>query len=264
MVIKNCVPITEVHDRTYLDSHLVLLVLRGRFSLKLGTHEAEVRENEIVLLPRNTAVEYHKHGDLGPDRRLEYWMFFLTDELLAELAEKVPHVAPSAVRALPEPRPVSPRLVSYLESLRPYFDEPGAMDAPLIRLKILELLFNLAAVDGGLLGQLYDRPGPSGKAFVQLMEQNVSTGLSLGELAVLAGRSISSFKRDFQAVFHTAPAHWFREQNIRKAQGLLQGTNLSVTDIGLRVGFESTAHFSRVFRQSTGQSPLQFRRQVGP
>jgi AraC-like DNA-binding protein len=242
---------------------LVLLVLRGSFSLKLGTHEAEVRENEMVLLPRNTAVEYRKHGDLGPNRQLEYWMFFLTDDLLAELSAKVPHLLPAAAQALPEARPVLGRLVPYLESLRPYFEEPDAMDAQLVRLKILELLFNLEAV-GGFLGQLYGRPQPSGKGFAELMEQNTSTGLTLEELSALAGRSLSSFKRDFQAIYRTAPARWFREQKILKAKGLLQGTNLSVTDIGLRVGFESPAHFSRVFRQTTGQTPLQFRQQTGP
>jgi AraC-like DNA-binding protein len=174
---------------------------------------------------------------------------------------KVPHVSPAAAKVLPEPRPANQRLIKYLESLKPYFVEPEAMDAQLVRLKILELLFNLAAVDSGLLGPLFDHQPASRKAFADLMEKNVSTGMSLAELAALAGRSLSSFKRDFQAIYHTAPAQWFREQKVVKAKSLLQGTNLQVTDICLRVGFESPAHFSRVFRQSTGQTPLRFRQQ---
>jgi AraC-like DNA-binding protein len=265
VVIKNCVSVAEVQNQTYLDSHLVLLVLRGSFALKMGTYQAEVRENEIILVPKNTAVQYRKHGDQGPNSQLEYWMFFITDDLLAEFAGKVPHVVLTTAKLLPEPKPANQRLIQYLESLRPYFFEPEAMDAQLVRLKILELLFNLAAVDRGLLGPLFDRQPPSRKTFADLMEQNIFTGMSLEELAALTGRSLSSFKRDFSAIYHTAPAHWFREQKIVKAMSLLEGTNLSVTDICFRVGFESLAHFSRVFRQSTGQTPLRFRQQFfGP
>ena len=261
VVIKNCVPVAEVGDQTYLDSHVVILVLRGSFDLTLGTHRTEVRENQVVLLPRNTTVGYRKHGNPGSQGQMEYWMFFLTDELLAELAGKLPYGLPAGAPTLPAPRPANQRLVTYLESLKPYFLEPEAMNPPLVRLKILELLFNLAAVDLGLLGPLFVRPTPSHKAFADLMERNVLTGLSLDELAALAGRSLSSFKRHFRSVYHTAPAQWFRDQKIARAKSLLQGTNLSVTDVGLRVGFESPAHFSRVFRQTTGQTPQGFRQQ---
>lgn len=45
------------------------------------------------------------------------------------------------------------------------------------------------------------------------------------------------------------------------AQALLQGTSLSVTDIGEEAGFESQRTFFRVFHQHHGITPLEYRRQ---
>ena len=42
-------------------------------------------------------------------------------------------------------------------------------------------------------------------------------------------------------------------------QELLQSTNMTVTDICYTSGFESIAHFSRLFKSQFGNSPSEFR-----
>jgi transcriptional regulator GlxA family with amidase domain len=49
------------------------------------------------------------------------------------------------------------------------------------------------------------------------------------------------------------------KRRISMAAQLLKNTTTSVTDIGFECGFENQTHFSRVFRQKMGRSPLQFR-----
>lgn len=44
-----------------------------------------------------------------------------------------------------------------------------------------------------------------------------------------------------------------------KAQALLRDTELSISEIGEAVGFVSSAHFSHVFRKTTGMTPTEFR-----
>jgi AraC family transcriptional regulator len=44
------------------------------------------------------------------------------------------------------------------------------------------------------------------------------------------------------------------------AKQLLARSRLSVAQVALRAGFLSPAHFARVFRAATGQSPSQYRR----
>lgn len=92
------------------------------------------------------------------------------------------------------------------------------------------------------------------------MVANVATGASLTDLAYLAGRSLSSFKREFQTIYHVAPAQWLREQRLGRARILLQNTGASITQVCYTLGFESVAHFSRLFKRHFGLSPSALKR----
>src|SRR3712207_8864169 len=50
----------------------------------------------------------------------------------------------------------------------------------------------------------------------------------------------------------------FRSRAAR-AQALLAETDLPVTEVGARVGYMSSSHFARAFRQATGLSPRAYR-----
>ena len=45
-----------------------------------------------------------------------------------------------------------------------------------------------------------------------------------------------------------------------RAQALLAETDLAVTEVGARVGYMSSSHFARAFRQATGISPRAYRK----
>ena len=48
---------------------------------------------------------------------------------------------------------------------------------------------------------------------------------------------------------------------LENAKQLLRDTTLSVTDIALQVGYDSSEHFIRTFRKHTGMTPSEYRRQ---
>ncbi|MEG0502950.1 MAG: helix-turn-helix transcriptional regulator [Cellulosilyticaceae bacterium] len=50
---------------------------------------------------------------------------------------------------------------------------------------------------------------------------------------------------------------------VKNAKVLLDGTSRAITDISQEVGFESTTHFDRVFKEIEGISPLKYRKQKG-
>ncbi|MBQ9230659.1 MAG: helix-turn-helix transcriptional regulator, partial [Prevotella sp.] len=81
--------------------------------------------------------------------------------------------------------------------------------------------------------------------------------ISLDELAYLSGRSLSSFKREFQDIYGEPPARWIRAKRLSKAHDMLRSSSLSVADVAYSLGFENPTHFSRIFKQQYGYAPSQ-------
>jgi transcriptional regulator GlxA family with amidase domain len=91
------------------------------------------------------------------------------------------------------------------------------------------------------------------------VEGNILNNISLQELAHLSGRSLSSFKRDFHAIYNMPPSQWIRERRLEKARELVMRTSMSVTDICYTLGFENIAHFSRLFKTYFGVAPTRYK-----
>ena len=98
----------------------------------------------------------------------------------------------------------------------------------------------------------------------EIMQNNYAFKLTLAEYAKLTCKSIPTFKRDFKKIFKDSPAKWVMKKRLKLAAELLQNTSLSVGDITFECGFENQTHFSRVFKEKTGMSPLQFRMNLKP
>jgi AraC-like DNA-binding protein len=47
-----------------------------------------------------------------------------------------------------------------------------------------------------------------------------------------------------------------------EAQYLLRYSGYSIKEIAAELGFDTTSHFARFFRQSTGTTPISYRRQA--
>ncbi|HET7899256.1 MAG TPA: helix-turn-helix transcriptional regulator, partial [Flavisolibacter sp.] len=82
---------------------------------------------------------------------------------------------------------------------------------------------------------------------------------TLPEYAKLACTSVPTFHRAFKKIFKDTPAKWVIKKRLSLASELLQHSFLSIGEISFECGFENQTHFSRVFKEKTGLSPLQFR-----
>jgi AraC-like DNA-binding protein len=94
---------------------------------------------------------------------------------------------------------------------------------------------------------------------VELMHAHLDRDLPLGEIAASAHLSPFHFSRLFKKLTGATPHAYLASLRAARAQALLAETDLSVTEIGARVGYNSPSHFARAFRQSTGITPRAFR-----
>jgi transcriptional regulator GlxA family with amidase domain len=116
-----------------------------------------------------------------------------------------------------------------------------------------------AGSDPSILEQVPGVHEHSRSNLTKVVEENIMKRLSLQQLARLAGRSVSSLRRDFLYVYNMPPCRWIKLKKLEKALELLVSTNMSITGICYATGFESIAHFSRVFKVRFGYSPSELR-----
>lgn len=94
---------------------------------------------------------------------------------------------------------------------------------------------------------------------VELMHARLGENLPLDEIAAAAYLSPFHFSRLFKKLAGTTPHAYLANLRAARAQVLLADSDLSITEVGARVGYASPSHFSKAFRQTTGLTPRAFR-----
>jgi len=95
---------------------------------------------------------------------------------------------------------------------------------------------------------------------LRIMQDNVFSGLELEDITKKLNLSPSYFIRLFKKKMKTTPMRYYRNLKIEAASSLLSSTNLHIFEIAEKLQFYSEFHFSRVFKQSMGLSPREYRR----
>jgi transcriptional regulator GlxA family with amidase domain len=92
------------------------------------------------------------------------------------------------------------------------------------------------------------------------LERNLAKDLSLSAIARRAAMSTRTLSRRFREQVGTTPAAWVTRARIRRAQRLLETTDLSVERVATEAGFGSAALLREHFGRLVGSSPLGYRR----
>lgn len=95
-----------------------------------------------------------------------------------------------------------------------------------------------------------------------LIDARPDEELDLAALAAAAHFSPWHFLRLFRAAYGETPHQYLTRRRIERAKELLVGTDLSVTDVCLAVGYSSLGSFSMLFRRYAGRPPQHYRARV--
>ena len=94
---------------------------------------------------------------------------------------------------------------------------------------------------------------------VELMHTQLDQDLTLKSLAAASYLSPFHFARLFKKLTGSSPHNYLAGIRATRAQLLLAETDLSIAEIGARVGYLSGSHFTKAFRTATGATPREFR-----
>ena len=87
------------------------------------------------------------------------------------------------------------------------------------------------------------------------MEKNFQFNVGLNRFAYMTGRSLATFKRDFQKIYQQSPSRWLVRRRLQEAHFQIKEQGKRPSDVYYNIGFEDFSHFSQAFRQVYGVSP---------
>ena len=94
----------------------------------------------------------------------------------------------------------------------------------------------------------------------QYIGEHLSEDISLATLAEVARLSPYHFVRTFKQSFGLPPHRYLSSLRMQQAKSLLANPAMSVTQIGVNLGFSETSSFTTTFRKHTGLTPTAYRR----
>lgn len=94
------------------------------------------------------------------------------------------------------------------------------------------------------------------KRAIAIMDASLETPVSPSVIAEELGISTRQLERLFGRYLNSTPKHYYMEKRLHRARNLLVQTENSVTEVAMACGFQSTSHFSKVYRAHFGRSPV--------
>lgn len=151
----------------------------------------------------------------------------------------------------------SPWYTGYAQSLIAYLNSGAPMTEAIKQLKVQEIALLLLQCQPELAGILLDISEPGKIDLKDFMQRNFKFNVPLERFAYLTGRSLSTFKRDFEKLYGITPSRWLQQKRLDEAFYLITKKRQKASDVYIEVGFENLSHFSYAFKKAFGKAPTQ-------
>ena len=242
----------NILSEQFIPDFAFVYVAKGTIHCFDVTKTYTFKTGEFILAQKNKLARYKITGEF------EYRLFCFDEPFLKNFQKK--HNTAQSENSSKETfiKIENAKLLkAFIESLKPYSTNQNEIDIAFEDLKYEELLIILLKIKPELSGLVFNYAKPDKVNLGKFMLANFKFNVSLQRFAFLTGRSLSSFKRDFRAIFNDAPSHWLIQKRLEEAYYLIDKKDQKPSDIYLDVGFEDLSHFSFAFKKLFGLTPTE-------
>ena len=102
---------------------------------------------------------------------------------------------------------------------------------------------------------------PQERRLAEYIESHLDEGLSLDDLAAVAGISVPHLTPLFRRTFGQTVHRYVMERRVARARDLLAQGHLSITEVALECGFSHASHLARWMRRLVGVRPSEISRE---
>ncbi len=247
----------------YTNFPCVIYIKSGREFITTSddiTHE--LKAQTAIFLPQGI----HLHSDyVKLTENLKAYLVFFTTDLFSIFIGAV-----GTVKSIKTKRSSLVKvqcdslLEEYFQSIH-QMQKNHCMAAALVNIKLLELLHLLYFYDKRILNavqQSGEQTQIPKRNLARLLSSNDVLKLGVTDLANLSGRSISTFSRDFKALYGVPPKRWLQNRRLDRAGELLQTGDFTVTQIAADLGYENVSHFIKAFKEKYEMTPNKYKQTV--
>ena len=255
-IIYSCYFNRSTAGEHFIPEHIFSYQISGTLIINDGAKVQTLNEGDFRLSRRNRLARFVKippeHGEF------KSVSVFLDQQTLRNFSRETGIVAQGSV--VPDDNSIIPiashaLYKSYIDSLMPYFDLPAEENAALFALKLKEAISLIIKINPELRNVLFDFHEPGKIDLESFMNKNFHFNVQLKRFAYLTGRSLATFKRDFEKIFHVSPSRWLLQKRLGEAYYQIKEQGKAVSEVYLELGFEDLSHFSYAFKKQYGLSP---------
>lgn len=258
LVVYSCYFSVAREGEQFMGDHILSYQVAGQLIMNDGVRDYVFNPGDIRYIKKNSLLKFQK---IPPkDGQFRSVSIYLDQEMLRKVCiHKNIRVDPSHKGKPIVPLPHTPLLDSFFKSLLPYENNQASLDNTLIYLKMKEAIMILLETAPELKDSLFDFSVPGKINLEEFMQHHYHFNVRMSRFAYLTGRSLATFKRDFQKTFQTSPSKWLMQKRLTEAHYLILEKGRAPTDVYLELGFENLSHFSYAFKKTYGVAPSRIR-----
>ncbi len=250
-IFFSCTEHTEFYTEHFIPEHILVHIFSGKIKVQEADKIYSINEGQTILFARNHLAKFTKYPAVDKPFK-SVTIFFNQPFLQKYFSTHFKNEQSKERNQTSKHLNKHPLLDSLFHSILPYYDLTENLPGDLIEMKLTEAITIIRKIDNSTDTILTDFSEPWKIDIADFMQKNYAFNISMERFAYLTGRSLSTFKRDFQRIFNLPPQKWLHQKRLEQAHYLIAEKKQKPSDVYLEVGFENLSHFSTAFKQAFG------------
>ena len=237
-----------------IPEHILMHVYTGAVTITTAEKIYALSAGETALFSRNQLAKFNKQPD--GDTSCNCATVFFTKSFLQQFYATQPILKQQADNPKVLQITQHPLLDNLFQSISVYANLKDALvPQELALIKMQEVITVVRTLNKQADLLLSDFSEPHKIDLTDFMEKNFMFNISISKCAYLTGRSLATFKRDFQKAFGTSPQKWLTEKRLQQAHFLIAEKHRKPSQAYIDAGFENFSHFTYAFKKFYGYTP---------